>query len=144
MVQNGDEEKAIWISEAGWNTVPEGMDDPYGRVDAEQQGRYAIQAYQRAQADWPWVGVINYWFFKRATDLEIDQPWYYFRLLEPDFTTTPAWGELAAYASSPEAQVAEPDNGSGDIWRSLKPGLALISGSVLFFLALGYLAPKPS
>lgn len=144
MVQNGDEDKAVWISEAGWNAVPEEMDDPYGRVDAEQQGRYAVQAYQRAQADWPWVGVINYWFFKRATDAERDQPWYYFRLLEPDFTATPAWEELAAYASSPAAQVLGPEDGPGDLWRSLKPTIALLSGAVLFFLALGFLAPKTS
>jgi hypothetical protein len=144
MVKNGDEDKAIWISEAGWNTAPETMDDPYGRVDAEQQGRYAVQAYQRAQADWPWVGVINYWFFKRASDSELNQPWYYFRLLEPDFTATPAWDELAAYVSSPDAQVSGPENRPGDAWQSFRPTLALISGAVLFFLALGYLAPKPS
>lgn len=144
MVQNGDEDKSVWISEAGWNTVPEGMEDPYGRVDAEQQGRYAVQAYQRAQSDWPWVGVINYWFFKRATDAEKDQPWYYFRLLEPDFTATQAWDELAAYASSPDASSTETASRVADSWQSLKPTIALISGAILFFLLLGFLSPdKP-
>jgi hypothetical protein len=144
MVQNGDEDKSVWISEAGWNTVPEEMEDPYGRVDAEQQGRYAVQAYQRAQTDWPWVGVINYWFFKRATDAEKDQPWYYFRLLEPDFTATQAWDELAAYASSPDASSTETASRVADSWQSLKPTIALISGAILFFLLLGFLSPdKP-
>lgn len=144
MVQNGDEDKPVWISEAGWNTVPQQMDDPYGRVDAEQQGRYAVQAYQRAQSDWPWVGVVNYWFFKRASDAEMNQPWYYFRLLEPDFTPTLAWGELADYASGPGAMMTETESRSADSWQSLKPTIALISGAVLFYLVLGFLSPhKP-
>lgn len=144
MVRNGDENKPVWISEAGWNTAPEGMDDPYGRVDAEQQGRYAVQAYQRAQADWPWVGVVNYWFFKRASDAEMNQPWYYFRLLEPDFTATQAWGDLADYASSPDAAIIEPAIASEGAWQSLKPTVALLSGAVLFYLVLGFLAPRQS
>lgn len=144
MVQNGDATKPIWISEAGWNTVPEGMADPYGRVNAEQQGRYAIEAYQRAQADWPWAGVINYWFFKRASDTETNQPWYYFRLLEPDFTPTQAWGELADYTSGPEAQKAQTQAGFADTWQSLRPAFALLSGAVLFFLVLRFLSPSQS
>jgi hypothetical protein len=87
--------------------------------------------------------VINYWFFKRASDAEKDQPWYYFRLLEPDFTSTLAWEQLAAYASSPEAKDSGSESGPGDTWQSLKPMLALISGAALFFLALDYLSPKP-
>jgi hypothetical protein len=142
MVQNDDEQKPMWISEAGWNTVPEEMDAPYGRVDAEQQGRYAVQAYQRAQADWPWVGVVNYWFFKRASDAEVNQPWYYFRLLEPDFTETQAWFDLAEYASGPEAMAMESSAEFGETWQSLRPALALLSGAILFFLLLGFLSPK--
>jgi len=144
MVQNGDANKPVWISEAGWNTVPEEMNDPYGRVDAEQQGRYAVQAYQRAQADWPWVGVVNYWFFKRASDAELNQPWYYFRLLEPDFTATQAWHELADFASGTDAMAAESEAGSGINRQFLRPTVALISGAVLFFLVLGFLSPKRS
>ena len=144
MVQNGDATKPIWISEAGWNTVPQEMADPYGRVDAEQQGRYAIEAYQRAQADWPWAGVINYWFFKRASDAEVDQPWYYFRLLEPDFTPTQAWAELAGYASRSEAQEFGSQPGYANTWQSLRPALALASGAVLFFLLLRFLSPSQS
>jgi hypothetical protein len=142
MVEYGDEEKPIWISEAGWNAVPEPLDDPYGRVDAEQQARYAIQAYQRAEADWPWAGVVNYWFFKRASDAELDQPWYYFRLMEPDFSPTLAWEELSAFAASPEADGVEPANSLTFVWQRLRPTLALASAAVLFFWLLGFLSPK--
>lgn len=143
MVEYGDANKPIWISEAGWNTVPETLDDPYGRVNEEQQARYAVQAYQRAQADWPWAGVVNYWFFKRPSDAELDQPWYYFRLLEPDFTPTQAWHAFAEYANSSEMSPVESQTALVYSWHRLRPAVALASGAVLFFWLLGYLAPKP-
>lgn len=143
MVTYGDATKPIWISEAGWNSVPESMDDPYGRVTEEQRARYAVEAYQRAQADWPWVGVINYWFFKRASDLEQDQPWYYFRLLEPDFTPTEAWEAYKGYAASPDAAEVMVQSNVDGVWERLRPALALASGAVLFFWLLGFLSPRP-
>jgi hypothetical protein len=103
MVRNGDADKPLWATEVGWNTVP--LDFPafplYGRVTEEQQARYAVQAYQRAQQEWPWMGVLNYWFFKRATDSERDQVFYYFRLVEPDFAPLPAYDALKEYANQP-------------------------------------------
>ena len=93
MVQNGDAHKAIWISEMNWNPVPDSVltSGTYGQVTPEQAARYAPLAYARAEREWPWIGVINFWFFKRATDAERDQEWYYFRMLEPDFTPTPVY-----------------------------------------------------
>jgi hypothetical protein len=143
MVAYGDAAKPIWISEAGWNAVPESMDDPYGRVTEEQQARYAEEAYQRAQADWPWVGVINYWFFKRPSDAERDQPSYYFRLLEPDFTPTEAWEAYKEYAANSEAAEATAQSNLDKGWEQLKPALALASGAVLFYWLIGFLSPKP-
>jgi hypothetical protein len=103
MVRNGDADKAIWATEVGWNTVP--PDFPafpmFGRVTEDQQARYAVQAYSRAQIEWPWMGVLNYWFFKRATDAETDQVFYYFRMMEPDFTPLPVYQTMKEYASQP-------------------------------------------
>jgi hypothetical protein len=140
MVANDDAHKAIWISEAGWNTVPESMDDPYGRVSDEEQARYAVQAYERAQSDWPWAGVVNYWFFKRPSDAEKDQPWYYFRLLEPDFEPSLAWSSLSEYASAGEATSVT--SGLSFTHQRIRPVLALAGGAILFFIFLGYLSPK--
>ena len=101
MVRNGDARKPIWISEMNWNALPPHHPSPpyYGRVTPEQQARYAVEAYRRAQAEWPWVGVVNFWFFKRASDVERDQAWYYFRMMEPDFTPLPVYEALKAYAT---------------------------------------------
>lgn len=109
MVANGDAHKPIWISEAGWNPVP---DDPaiadlerYGRVTMEQAAAWAPLAYERASEEWPWIGMIAWWYFKRADDSERDQSWYYFRLVEPDFTPTPIYESLKATMTGEEPQV---------------------------------------
>ncbi len=97
MVKNGDADKSIWAMEIGWNAVPLGMDAPYGRVTAQQQADYATQAYARAQNEWPWMGAMMYWFFKRADNHEVNQPFYYFRMLNPDFTPMPVYAAMKDY-----------------------------------------------
>ncbi|MEM7343284.1 MAG: hypothetical protein AAF485_03510 [Chloroflexota bacterium] len=84
MVRNGDAHKPIWLSELGWNTVPDESHLPavYGRVTSDQQARFTAIAYQRMQAEWPWLGVGFYWFFKQADERERDtNPQYYFRMV---------------------------------------------------------------
>ena len=101
MVEHGDEAKPVWIMEMGWNAAPPELPAPFGRVTEEQQARYAVLAYQRVRDEWPWVGVVFTWFFKRADEQERDQPMYYFRLVDPDFTTHPVYGALRELATSP-------------------------------------------
>lgn len=104
MVRNGDENKPIWISEMNWNAVPADFPDkPYGYVTEEQQARYVVEAYRLVQAEWPWVGVVNFWFFKRPSEAEQDQAWYYFRMVEPDFTPLPVYHAMKEYANRPPA-----------------------------------------
>ncbi len=93
MVRHGDGQKPIWAAEVGWNALPEGFPGTpaYGRVDEDKQAEFTVQAYQRAQLEWPWMGVMSYWFFKRADDREKNQPFYYFRMVEPDFTPHPVY-----------------------------------------------------
>jgi hypothetical protein len=108
MVANGDAHTPIWITEAAWNPQPR---DPsvvtslygnYGIVTPEQAARYMPLAYQRAQEEWPWVGAIFYWFFKRPADYEINQSWYYFRMVEPDFTPLPIYDSMKQYITTQE------------------------------------------
>ncbi len=116
MVKNGDEHKPIWISEMNWNALP--PDHPalpiYGRVTEEQQARYVVEAYRRVQAEWPWVGVVNFWFFKRPDDSEKDQAWYYFRMVEPDFTPLPVYHAVKEYAN--QTPVMYPGYHQEDHW----------------------------
>jgi hypothetical protein len=104
MVRNGDAHKPIWLSEMAWNALPldSSLPPAYGRVTEAQQARYAVQAYYRLQSEWPWLGVANYWFLKQADDRERDvNPQYYFRMLEPDFTSLPVYHAVSNAAHLP-------------------------------------------
>ena len=103
MVRNGDAHKSIWASEVGWNALPPDFDGfpYYGRVSEELQAEYSASAYRRAQTEWPWMGVMSYWFFKRASDHEKNQAFYYFRMMEPDFYPYPVYDAMKEQATSP-------------------------------------------
>ncbi len=98
MVQNGDADKPIWAMEMGWNAQPGSFKDtPYGVVTEQQQARYTPKGYQRAANEWPWMGAMNYWFFKRADEHEKNQSMYYFRMFDPDFTARPVYAAMKNY-----------------------------------------------
>ncbi len=134
MVVNGDAHKPIWITEMGWNTVPGGLPEPFGRVDLEQQGRYGVEAYRRLQSDWPWVEVGGYWFYKRAADFEQGEPFYYFRLVDPDFTPTPAFEMIGDYLKA--GAPFEPRFAWWHRWQAGRRLLILAGGSYLFWYVL--------
>jgi polysaccharide biosynthesis protein PslG len=138
MVRHGDGNKAIWATEVGWNAVPASFADaPYGRVSEDQQAVYAVEAYERAAREWPWMGVMNYWFLRRASDAEANQSWYYFRMLEPDFTPLPVYGALGWLANQvPAVPIGyhQEDhwalNYSGT-WQHLSDAKAVLGGYAL-------------
>jgi hypothetical protein len=140
MVQNGDAHKSIWISEMGWNVVPDGLPQNFGQVTEEQQARYAVEAYERARSEWPWLGMVNYWFFKRKDQSELNEPFYYFRAMEPDFTPLPVWEALAEYGNSEPSVEAVAD--WVWVWGRIRPLLFTISSAILFFSLLAYLSPN--
>ncbi|MBK8984532.1 MAG: cellulase family glycosylhydrolase [Chloroflexi bacterium] len=140
MVRNGDAEKPIWISEMGWNTAPEPIPATYGRVSEEQQARYTVEAFQRQQAEWPWVGVNAVWFFRRPADWEMGEAWYYFRMMEPDFTPLPVFTAVAEYATSDQTIKTRPAWLTA--WDGVRPFLFTFSSAILFFALLWFLAPK--
>jgi hypothetical protein len=126
------------MSEMGWNVAPDGIAPLYGQATEEQQARFGVEAYRRAQAEWPWLGVVNYWFLKRPADFEKEQAWYYFRLLEPDFRPLPVFEAVAAYANRGEVVEQVPDWVWG--WEEKRPFFFLSSSAILFFAVLRFLA----
>ncbi len=105
MVANGDEAKPVWITEMGWTSPPENLDAPdrdkYGRTTEAVRARYIRDAYARIADEWPWVGVAFVWMLRRPDWEWHTRPEGWFRLVEPDWVTTPAFDELAALASAP-------------------------------------------
>lgn len=108
MVRNGDAEKPIWITEMNSNASPEDVTPVYGRVSLEQQARYAPLAYQRAQEEWPFVGVVNFWYFKRAdwSWLEERRPEAYFQMADPDFNLMPVYESMKVHTAGPPVMYA--------------------------------------
>ncbi|MBK9125169.1 MAG: cellulase family glycosylhydrolase [Chloroflexi bacterium] len=106
MIAHGDAYKPIWLSEAAWNAVPGEEADPrpidarynFGQVTLEQQARYMPLFYERIQSEWPWVGVVNYWFFTLPDDRRSNESFYYFRMAEPDYSAEkPSYSTLPVY-----------------------------------------------
>jgi hypothetical protein len=127
MVRNGDAHKPIWISEMNSNAVPTGPDGQditgwgaYGQVSQETQAQWAPLAYERAQAEWPYVGVVNFWFFKPASDADANQAYYYFRMVEPDFSTLPVYESIKTYAQAQPRMY--PGTHQEDHWAVLWDG----------------------
>jgi polysaccharide biosynthesis protein PslG len=126
MVANGDASKSIWLSEAAWNPQPE---DPslvtslygnFGIVTEDQAARYMPLAYERAQEEWPWIGNISYWFFKRPADYEKNQSFYYFRMAEPDFTALPVYDSMKQFITT-QTPVLFPGVHQAEDWRVKLP-----------------------
>lgn len=113
MVKNGDSNKPVWATEYGWISVPPGpyLDDynnpqkgnqQWGESKTEQeQADYLVGGLERARKEWPWLGVVNVWFFRADPPLSArpQDPTNYFALVKPDFQPRPAYYKLQGYAA---------------------------------------------
>ena len=69
MVRYGDEGKAVWFNEYGWNAAPVHFTDEqliWERVTEEQQAEYTLRGIEYARTEWPWAGVFNIWYFRQV------------------------------------------------------------------------------
>lgn len=103
MVRHGDAAKPIWGMEIGWTVLPEDFPEPpaWGRVTDEQQARYLARGYQRAQEEWPWMGLMCVWHFRMVHDVNRYQQQYYFRIVGDRFEPYPAYEALKELATAP-------------------------------------------
>lgn len=135
MVAHGDAHKPIWISELGWNVVPDGMPQNFGQVTEEQQARYTVEAYERIQTEWPWVEVGMTWFFKEAGE-DRSQAKYYFRLMDPDFTPLPVYEALVE--GLPDVSATQSPSWLFFAWQASRRWFVLLGGAILFWLLLDW------
>jgi hypothetical protein len=63
MVDKGDADRQIWLTEFGWSsdTTPARGYEYSSQVSEQQQADYIKRAFQKAQADYPWMGVMMLW-----------------------------------------------------------------------------------
>ncbi|HVE69616.1 MAG TPA: cellulase family glycosylhydrolase, partial [Solirubrobacteraceae bacterium] len=103
MVRNGDAGRPIWASEVGWNAAPHEHPGAriFGVVDRELQARYSARAYERAQAEWPWMGVMSLWHFRLVAPEGPRLPQYFFNAVRDDFTPEPLYEAMKERTRQP-------------------------------------------
>jgi hypothetical protein len=94
MEKYGDADKPLWINEYGWNAAPVSFADElltWERVTEEQQAEYTVRGIEWARENWPWLGVVNLWYFRQVGDVPPERAAYYFGLVDPEFSPSPAY-----------------------------------------------------
>ncbi len=94
MERYGDRGKAVWINEYGWNAPPEDFPPElldWARVTEAEQADYTVRGITWAREHWPWLGVVNIWYFRQAGDIPPDRAVYYFAMVDPAFTPRPVY-----------------------------------------------------
>jgi O-antigen ligase len=59
--RNGEAHKAVWAGNWGWNSLPDGWQGRpsiWGQADEQSQAEWSVAALERAQREWPWMGVM--------------------------------------------------------------------------------------
>ena len=60
MVEHGDADKPVWITEMGWTVEPPADQAGIG-VSLEQQADYLVAAYEFIRREWSWVELVTVW-----------------------------------------------------------------------------------
>lgn len=92
MVDHGDANKPIFITESGWNDHPRWTK----AVRPGQRITYTMDAFTYAEAHWPWVRNLCLWALRYPAPTQ-SFPDYY-TLVTPDFTLKPIYYALQAWA----------------------------------------------
>jgi hypothetical protein len=97
MERNGDETKPVWLSHYGWD-ARDG-----GNVSRDDQAKFMVGGIERAQSEWPWMGLMFAWSLIPDQN---DPASAGYSLLNQDRTATPAYTALTAYGTSEDARMA--------------------------------------
>ncbi len=101
MERYGDTGKPVWINEYGWNAAPATFSEErltWKRVTEAQQADYTVRGIVWARKNWPWLGVVNIWYFRQVGDVPPDRAAYYFALVDPEFRPRPVYDALLSAA----------------------------------------------
>ncbi len=140
MVRNGDERKAIWVSELGWNSAPKTLGPAaltWGEpVSEELKGAYLVQAMERAEREWPWMGPMCIWMLRWGGEPpNPNDPTPFFQLVDFDFKPLPAYTTIKNYLATPAHAQQDPAQRN-----PLAPAATIVSVG-LVIAASGWLLP---
>ena len=90
MERYGDDDKAVWFNEYGWNAAPSYFEDEaliWERVSEEKQAEYTLRGIELSRLNWSWAGVFHIWYFRQTgQQYTPNDAAYYFRMVDVDFT----------------------------------------------------------
>jgi hypothetical protein len=94
MERYGDEDKAIYVTESGWNDHPRWS----WAVQPSQRVQYTLDAYAWAGEHWSWCPALVQWVFRTPAPLHNYQD--YFTFVTPDFRPRPIYTALQSQFTS--------------------------------------------
>jgi hypothetical protein len=134
MERYGDGGKPVWIDEYGWNAAPASFPDEiltWERVTEAEQAAYTVRGIAWAREHWPWLGVVNIWYFRQVGDIPPDRASYYFALVDPEFNPRPVYGAVREAAQ--EMSLAGSSKNPVEMGKAL-PVLGLAGLGVVLIL----------
>jgi polysaccharide biosynthesis protein PslG len=102
-VLNGDERKAIWFNEYGWNAAPDDFPSDkliWSRVDEQTQAEWTAAGIRFGSDNWDWFGVANIWYFRDVGNVSPEDADYYFRMVDVEFTPRDVYREVQRFSHS--------------------------------------------
>lgn len=105
MTDHSDGTKPIWATNWGWNSLPadwSGNPSIWGEVSAEQQIQYTVEALDRAEREWSWLGgmILHQW----QPNAPCDDPQWGFAVIACDGSPTSLFNALASRTPVDAAQ----------------------------------------
>ena len=97
MERHGDGRKPVWINEYGWNAPAQDFPtEPlvWARATESEQADFTVRGVAWARERWPWLGVVNIWYFRQAGHIGPARAVYYFALVDPQFNPRPVYDSL--------------------------------------------------
>jgi O-antigen ligase len=111
MVAHGDAQKAIWMTQWGWNAqLPNWQGDAsiWGKVNESEQAQYTTRAIERAAREWNWAGAM--FLYTLQPHAEATNPLWGFALLDQQGKPRPVYAAFTTAVSeaihAPRAQWA--------------------------------------
>ncbi len=94
MVQRGDQDKQIFITEFGWTSDPVNKAYQWFSVSEAVKANRIVRAYQYARQHWaPWIGVMSLIYMANPDWTKADEK-FWWAIDEPDGTPRAAYVEL--------------------------------------------------
>lgn len=111
MLRNGDGGKAVWAGNWGWNALPPGWSGApsiWGQTDEVTRTQWTLAAFERAQREWPWMGLM---FLENWTPAAPpDDPQWGFSVAGRPLATSLVTAQPALDVAYPGFHLARPDD----------------------------------